>query len=179
MSRRIGPAAPRMNVVVPADQQLVFDVLTDPSTYPEWLVGAQHIRWVDPDWPRPGATFHHRIGCDPLSVPGSTTLRSSAPPDSVVLSAGMGPFGEATVRFRLRTVDDGTEVEFAEEPSGGLARLAYRLGRPAVALALWGRNGVSLAGLSRVVLGRVEERGPAATGPAATRAEEDRGLDPG
>jgi hypothetical protein len=66
----------------------------------------------------------------------------------------MGPFGEAAVRFVLTATADGTLVRFTELPVKGPARLAWRVARPFVSAALWGRNAVSLASLARVVRDR-------------------------
>jgi uncharacterized protein YndB with AHSA1/START domain len=143
-------------VIIEATREQVFDVLVDPTTYPEWLVGAQRIRSVDPDWPRPGSEFRHRIGVGPLAVPGSTTIRRLREPHELVLAAGMGPFGEAAVRFVLDAVADGTEATIEEEPAKGVARVAWRGSRSLVSAALWGRNAVSLASLARTVRQRVD-----------------------
>jgi hypothetical protein len=115
------------------------------------LVGAQHIREVDPDWPAVGSRFRHRIGFGPLQVPGTTSVRQLDRPRQLALAAGMGPFGEASVRFSLAAVPEGTRVDVAEEPTRGAARLAWRWCRRSVGLALWGRNSVSLAALERAV----------------------------
>lgn len=149
-------AAPANSVIIEASPEQVFDVLVDPTTFPEWLVGAQRIRSVDPDWPRPGAEFRHRIGFGPLAVPGSTTIRRLREPHELVLAAGMGPFGEATVRFVLDAVAEGTEITIEEEPAKGLARVAWRGSKSLVSAALWGRNAVSLAALDRAVRERVD-----------------------
>lgn len=128
-----------------------FDLVTDASSYPEWLVGTQKIRHVDAGWPAVGTSFVHRIGFGPARVPGSTTVREVERPSCVVLSAGLGPLGEATVRFELRTVDAGTEVTVLEQPAAGLVRIGWNLIRPVVFSLLWGRNKVSLSRLSDLV----------------------------
>jgi uncharacterized protein YndB with AHSA1/START domain len=139
------------SVVIPAPPGRVFEVLSDPLTYPEWLVGAQTIRSVDREWPRQGARFHHRIGVGPLTMPGSTSVRRWVTPIVLELAAGMGPFGEANVVFTLEPVAEGTLLTVEEEPSRGLARVAWRGARPLVATALWGRNAVSLSSLADLV----------------------------
>ena len=68
-----------------------------------------------------------------------------------VLSAGMGPFGEAEVRFELEAAPGGTLVRFEELPARGAARLVWRFAKPAVTLALWGRNAASMSALAEVV----------------------------
>jgi uncharacterized protein YndB with AHSA1/START domain len=150
----------RNSIEVDATPEDVFDVLSDPTTYPDWLVGAKAIRSIDPDWPAPGSQFHHRIGLGgPLTIPGSTTVRRSEPPDLLVLGAGMGILGEALVRFRLkrRTNDSGeprTQLEIEETPRKGIVRGAFAALRPLVLAGLWGRNEVSLSSLA----GEVESR---------------------
>lgn len=122
-----------------------FELVCDARRYPEWLVGAQHIRSVDPSWPQPGAAFRHRIGVGPLTVPGSTTVREIVRPRRLALAAGMGPLGEATVTFELREAGPRrTFLTVEERPSGGVAELGWRVARPVVASLLWGRNEMSL-----------------------------------
>lgn len=147
-------AVPGGSELIEASPDSVFDVLVDPETYPDWLVGAQHIRSVDEDWPSVGARFHHAIGVGPAAVPGSTSVLRCARPDELVLAAGMGPFGEAAVRFALEPAPEGTLVRFEELPVRGVARVLWRIARPVVSVGLWGRNAVSLASLSRVVASR-------------------------
>lgn len=156
-------ALPTNEVHISAPPDRVFEMLTDPTTYPEWLLGAQHIRAVDDDWPAVGAAFHHRIGLGPLTTPGSTTVRAIDPPRSLVLGAGMGPLGEASVRFVLTPAPDGagrnagaTVVRVEEVPTRGLARAAWSLTRPVVSVLLRGRNNISLVNLRRLVEDRCD-----------------------
>lgn len=133
-----------------------FDIVCDPHTYPRWLVGAQEIESVDADWPAVGSSFRHRIGIGPARLPGSTTVRAAEVPHLLELAAGMGPLGEARVRFRLQSNDDGTtEVEIEEAPSGGLARLGWFVYRPVIFGLLWGRNQLSLNALADLASERV------------------------
>lgn len=143
---------PVNEVDIDASPAQVFDVLSDPTTYPEWLVGAQAIRSVDEGWPAVGTRFHHRIGIGgPLTVPGSTSVRRIDRPRLLELAAGLGPFGEARVRFRLDHAGDRTRLVIEEEPRRGAARFAWSVLRPAVVAGLWGRNALSLASLRALV----------------------------
>lgn len=143
---------PVNEVDIDASPDQVFDVLSDPATYPEWLVGAQAIRGVDVGWPAVGTRFHHRIGIGgPLTVPGSTSVRRVERPNLLELGAGMGPFGEARVLFRLSPAGGRTHLEIEEEPRRGAARIAWSFLRPAVVAGLWGRNALSLASLRSLV----------------------------
>lgn len=137
--------------LIAASPDAVFEVLVDPTTYPVWLMGARQVPRVEPRWPAVGSSFGHRIGWGPLRIPGSTSVRRCEPNRELVLAAGMGPLGEASVRFELEAVADGTVVHFEELPARGLVRLAWTAARPVVAAALWGRNAVSLHSLSEVV----------------------------
>ncbi len=62
----------QVNVAATADE--VFSVLPDPWAYPKWVVGAKRIRHVDPEWPAPGARFHHTVGAGPASLDDTSKL---------------------------------------------------------------------------------------------------------
>lgn len=143
---------------VRATPEAVFEVLTDPTTYPDWLVGAQRIDHVQDEWPEPGSRFFHRIGVGPAVVLGSTTVRALEAPHRLDLAAGMGPLGEAAVWFRVEPSEDGCTVSIEEVPRRGLARAAWRVGTPLVIASLWGRNALSLQALAELVESRVEGR---------------------
>ncbi|WP_324188972.1 SRPBCC family protein [Nocardia farcinica] len=49
-------------IIVPADIERAFAVLSDGWLYAGWVVGASHIRDVDPDWPGVGSRIHHSVG---------------------------------------------------------------------------------------------------------------------
>ena len=77
---------------------------------------------MEETWPAVGSKFSHRIGLGVVRFPGSTTVLDSHPPDRFVLAAGMGPFGEAKVRFELDEIDGGTSVRIVESTRRGIAR---------------------------------------------------------
>lgn len=161
-------------IVIDRPVATVFELICDPTTYPDWLVGAQEIRHIDGDWPAVGASFEHRIGVGPLRIPGSTTVAAFDAPHRFTLSAGMGPLGEARVDFELTAVDGtSTEVTIVEAPSGGLAKLGWFVYRPVVFGLLWGRNAVSLNALAVLaettpLAGAIPDS-TAPTGPGSTR----------
>lgn len=139
---------------IPAPPDEVFAVLVDPATYPDWLVGARRIRAISEHWPAVGSSFQHTIGWGPARLQGSTSVRRCTPPTELVLAAGMGPLGEASVRFQLTPSGGGTVVELQELPARGPARWADRVLRPVVRIGLWGRNAASLGALSALIAGR-------------------------
>ena len=142
------------DVDIEASPERVFEVLLDPTTYPRWFVGAQSIRAVDPDWPAVGSKFHHRIGVGPLTIRGSTSVLRNDRPSELMLGAGLGPLGEATVRFTVEPHGGRSRVTVEEEPRNGLLRVAWGVLRPVIHLGLWGRNAVSLSSLDTEVLNR-------------------------
>src|SRR5687768_14821242 len=96
------------NVVeVAATPEQVMDVLLDPYTYPDWLVGCRDIRGVDQGWPTPGTKFHHKIGIGPITVNDNTKLIGLDRPKWLHLEARLRPVGVASVRFDLRAAAEG------------------------------------------------------------------------
>src|SRR5690606_19207370 len=53
---------------IPAGPDRVFAVLADGWMYAAWVVGAAHVRDVDPQWPAVGARIHHSLGPWPLMM---------------------------------------------------------------------------------------------------------------
>ena len=132
-----------------APRDVVFATIADPSTYPDWLVGAQTIRSVDDAWPDEGSAFRHVIGVPPLVVRGSTTSTCVEPGRRLDLRAGMGFLGAAQVSFRLfDSASGGTRVEVDERFVAGPAGWTWRFARPLAAALVWGRNAVSLEALA-------------------------------
>jgi uncharacterized protein YndB with AHSA1/START domain len=110
----------------------VFAALTDPETYPHWLVGARDIRSVDPAWPAPGSSFHHRVGLvGPLKVADSSTVVAIEDQRLLDLEVRARPFGRGRATFRLRPGPSPSQtiVELAERPIGALRHLAPLLDR--------------------------------------------------
>ncbi|MEJ7583249.1 MAG: SRPBCC family protein [Acidimicrobiales bacterium] len=126
----------------------VFDVLLDPRTYPDWLVGAQAIRSVDDDWPAVGSKFYHRVGlAGPVTIPDHSKILAIEPPHLFVLEVRVRPFGRGRSEFRLApdTDADGralTRIELDEVPIGSLTPLT-----PVFEPLIRARNIASLNGL--------------------------------
>jgi uncharacterized protein YndB with AHSA1/START domain len=124
----------------------VFDALADPLTYPQWLLGAKEIRAIDPTWPAPGSTFHHRVGLvGPVTLADSSSVAGIEAPNLLVLEVRARPLGRARVTFRLRASGPSTtEVAFSEETIGYAKVLAPIAGPLAIP-----RNQRSLDNLGR------------------------------
>ncbi len=147
------PTTTRLEIDAPL--AAVFAVVGDASTYPEWLVGAQRIRSVDPTWPEVGGRFHHTIGFGPFHLRDATESLELDALHRLRLRAGMGSLGAAIVTFELTESESGTVLEIAEQPDRGPFRHVWRIAEPVVRTLLWGRNAVSLTNLRSLVEARV------------------------
>lgn len=133
---------------IEASPEAVWAVVVDPYTYPSWLIGAQEIRDVDDDWPRPGSAFRHRVGIGPLTIPDSTEVVSAEPGRRLQLAVRARPLISAIATITL--VSDGTHtvVSMEEEPNfGALGELVRPLLDPSTHV----RNHRSLCRLEEVV----------------------------
>ena len=118
VERLMSPAEVRLTV--PAPPEAVFEVLSDPETYPEWLAGAQSIRHVDDDFPAPGATFDHEVGpTEGATVADDSESVLADAPNRLMLEVHAGPM-RGMVEFELERTTDGTLVTFRESAVGPL-----------------------------------------------------------
>ncbi|QFZ18025.1 SRPBCC family protein [Saccharothrix syringae] len=108
-----------VRTTVPTSVDRVFAVLADGWSYAGWVVGAAHIREVDPGWPAAGTRIHHSVGAWPVAVKDVTTVRVAEPPKVLELEARLWPIGAARIRFELAEVSGGTEVAMFEEAVKG------------------------------------------------------------
>lgn len=136
-----------VRATIPAPPETVYAVLTEPTTYPGWLVGTQRIRAVDPDFPQPGSRFHHSVGpADEATVDDDSKSLAAEPVERLVLEVHVGPM-RGTVDFQLLPAPDGTEVRFREVLIG-----VWRPLMPGVRPVLHARNTKSLEQLSLYVV---------------------------
>lgn len=108
----------------------LFAALTNPETYPRWLVGAKNIRSVSDDWPQPKSYFEHTVGFGPVVIPDRTTVRAIDPPDMLEMLVRARPFLEAVVRFEVAATPAGSHVSMQETPIGiykGISAVAQPL----------------------------------------------------
>jgi uncharacterized protein YndB with AHSA1/START domain len=105
---------------VQAPPDRVFAVLADGWTYSDWVVGTAHIRDVDPSWPAPGSKLHHKVGPWPLSLKDSSTIIACEPNRSMIMTVGLWPLGEGTVKFELEQAGaSATRITMHEDFSAG------------------------------------------------------------
>lgn len=134
-----------------------FRVISDPTTYPDWLVGASHIRDVDDQWPAPGSRFHHRVGVGPVSLPDHSTVLDFEPDRMLRLMVKARPFLSAVVTFRVTGDHERCVVTLEERMANRIIRYVARLvADPLIHV----RNHHSLKQLGRVVEARTAKVPP-------------------
>lgn len=125
---------PEARVQLPVGVDQVWAVVSDPRTYPRWLVGAVEILSVDEGWPTPGTSFRHRVGLGgPLTTQDSTRVEEVDPPRRLVLEARARPFGRAEVVIEVQPVAGGAEVAMREGLLSPLTRLTPLVQPPTLA----------------------------------------------
>ena len=139
-------ATTRTQIAASPDE--VFAALANPENYGDWVVGSATIRDADPDWPKVGSRFHHRVGVGLLKVNDHTEVLEVDPPHRLVMHARARPLGTAKVTMLLAERDGGTRVTMIEVAGDPLSRLALnRLTDPLIHL----RNREALRRLKRIV----------------------------
>jgi uncharacterized protein YndB with AHSA1/START domain len=131
---------------ISATRDEVFNTVSDPKTYPEWLVGAQRIRHVTNGFAESGDKFDHSVGpTESLTVDDSTYLVESQGHRRLVLEVHAGPIA-GEVEFVFKKGSSTTEVTMRERPAGAGVVLTPLI-RPLLGL----RNRRSLQQLARYI----------------------------
>lgn len=142
---------------IPASPDEVFAVLSDPTTFPDWLIGDSEIRDFDHNWPSPGSKIHHLIGVKPFTLPDDSEVIDVEPNRSLTLRVRIRPFFVGNVTFRLVGGPDRTVVSIDEEP---VPALVAAITRPIVDPLLHARNHRTLIRLERFLEARNAETHP-------------------
>jgi uncharacterized protein YndB with AHSA1/START domain len=87
--------------VMAAAPEKVFAVLACGELYPQWVVGAQSVHQVAPDWPAVGSRLQFRFGLGPLTLDGETEVLEAQPPHRLVLRVKARHAGAVEVDLRL------------------------------------------------------------------------------
>jgi hypothetical protein len=120
------------------------------------VVGAAHIRDVEPEWPAVGSQVHHRVGPWPLQIDDRSVVRAMEPDRLLELEARVWPLGSALVRLELEPVgSDATRTCMSEKFTVGVGRL---LPEAVQSLLLRPRNAESLRRLDDIAVHREARR---------------------
>ena len=131
---------------VAASPAAVFDVLDDPFSYADWVVGTGEVTEADPDWPKIGSSFSYRIGVPPAAWHGSTEIVAYER-DRLVSLRTLLPIGPVTIEIEVEESDGGSLITLTEVP-------ALRLMHQALDAGFHVRNAQTLANLKALVEGR-------------------------
>jgi uncharacterized protein YndB with AHSA1/START domain len=134
-----------MHFDVPPER--VFEVLSRPESYGDWVVGSDVIRDADPHWPAVGSRFHHRVGVGPFKINDHTEVIEASPPHRLVLHARARPMGTALVKLQLEPDDGGARVTMEETAGDPLSWLGIN---PLTFWLVRLRNEESLRRLKRI-----------------------------
>lgn len=125
----------------------MFEVLSDPEVYGDWVVGSHSIRGADNTWPAVGSRLHHRVGAGPFTIKDNTEVLEVDPPGRLVLRARARPLGTAIVKLVIAPRGTGSHVTMVETSGDPLSKLVLnRLTDPLVHR----RNVESLRRLQRI-----------------------------
>lgn len=141
----------RVEHVIEASPEAVFDVLADPRGYAYWVIGSIEIRDAEPDWPAPGSRFHHTVGVGPLRLQDHTTVEEVVPGRFLQLKTRARPIGNARVRLELAPHERGAHVTMTEEAADRPTSLLFL---PPTEVMLRHRNKRSLQRLAELAEGR-------------------------
>jgi uncharacterized protein YndB with AHSA1/START domain len=133
--------------LIEATPDRIFDVLADPETYADWVVGSSEIRDADKNWPAVGSRFHHSVGVWPLRVKDNTRVIAVDRPVRLKMHARARPLGTACVELVLEAHPDGTHVTMNETAGDTLSLVAIN---PLTDWLVHLRNVESLRRLKRI-----------------------------
>ncbi|UJA21370.1 SRPBCC family protein [Thermoleophilia bacterium SCSIO 60948] len=139
----------RNSIDIPVPPGRVFEVLSDPRSYGEWVVGSSQIRDADPNWPAVGSRFHHKVGWGPIKVSDHTEVLDADPPRMLRLRAKARPLGTALVTLGIAETGGGSRVTMIEDPGDRLSALIFS---PLTHLLVRGRNVESLRRLRDIAV---------------------------
>ena len=145
-------------IKVDAPAQAVWDVLADPPSYEQWVVGNKAILGYDPSWPVPDTEFRHKVGFGPLTVKDKTVSLEAERPHRLGMNVRVWPVGHGIVTFQLEETGSATLVRMKEVPAGGPLKVLWPVLDPLVKL----RNAETLRRLKRLAESR--HAAPAARG---------------
>lgn len=129
----------------------VFDLLADPWSYADWVVGSDRIREADANWPEVGAEFKHVVGVWPFKSHDHSFVEAVEAPNHLRLRVKARPFVTARVWLDLKPGGAGTVVEMYEDAADPISRLALN---PLTQPLVHARNKIAIRRLRDMAEGR-------------------------
>lgn len=105
--------------LIQAPPSAVWEVLSDPDKYAEWVVGTEETRPLYGTWPEVGAALQYTVALGPARLAGSTVVRRLEPPNRLELEARSGPAGTARIAIEINPWGEETLVILDEHPLRG------------------------------------------------------------
>ncbi|MFD5721551.1 SRPBCC family protein [Streptomyces sp. NPDC127036] len=97
----------------------VWEVLSDPEQYADWVVGTSDAKPDEGSWPQLGASLRYEIKIGPLTLHNRTIVRRSEPLSVLELEADSGALGTARIAMELRPWGEDTLIILDEHPLRG------------------------------------------------------------
>ncbi|OEJ93340.1 SRPBCC family protein [Streptomyces thermolilacinus] len=97
----------------------VWEVLSDPDKYAEWVVGTEETSPLFGTWPEVGAALRYTVALGPVRFEGTTVVRRLEPPNRLELEVRSGPAGTARVAIEVMAWGEDTLVIVDEHPLRG------------------------------------------------------------
>ena len=135
------------NILVRAHPADVWEVLADPYSYSEWVLGTKEIDSADPDWPAATSAFQYVAGLGPFRFGSKTVVREVDRPRRLEMEADARILA-ARVAISVRAWGDGSLVVLEEHWIRGPYLL---LDNPLIDLALNIRNRMMVRNLAALV----------------------------
>lgn len=104
-------------VFVDASPEAVYDVLSDPRHYANWVMAASATRRFEGRWPERGSVLHHT---QMLVLRDTTEVLESERPRRLVLEARARPVVVSQVDIRVEPESGGTRVVLEEHVTGAM-----------------------------------------------------------
>lgn len=98
----------------------VWDVLSDPALYADWVVGTSDSRPARGAWPELGSALEYTVRIGPWTGSGTTVVRRVDAPAELELEVDSGSVGTARVAIEIRPWGEESLVIVDEHPLRGM-----------------------------------------------------------
>ncbi|MDF9810917.1 SRPBCC family protein [Streptomyces sp. SPB162] len=107
------------HVLIKRPPHAVWSVLSDGSTYADWVVGTDTTHEADANWPDVGSSIAYTVRLGPLELQNRTVVRVNERESRLELEAYAGPLGTARIAIEIRPWGDHSLVIVDEHPLRG------------------------------------------------------------